>query len=122
MKLPAWFFIIVAILMVGQWGFFMATGAVPELWTEPWRIGFHLAAELATAASLLAGGVGLLRDRPWGKAAGLFAAGLLAYTCIVSPGYFAQLGQWPLVGMFAVLLVLDVLNALTLLRPARANS
>ena len=30
-------------------------------------------------------------------------------TVIVSPGYFAQQGQWPLVFMFAVLLVLDVL-------------
>ncbi len=29
---------------------------------------------------------------------------MVVYSEIVSPGYFAQLGQWPMVGMFAVLL------------------
>ena len=116
MKFAGWFFIIVAVLMAGQWGFFLAAGDVPELRTEPLRIGFHLAAEFASAAALLAGGAGLLRGRPWGRALGLFAAGMLAYTCIVSPGYFAQLGQWPLVGMFAALLALDCLAAVKLIR------
>ncbi len=107
MKFAGWFFVVVAVLMVGQWGLFLAVGAVPELRTEPLRIGFHLAAEFATAACLLAGGLGLLRGKTWAKAIGLLAAGMLAYTCLVSPGYFAQLGQWPLVGMFAALLSLD---------------
>jgi len=31
---------------------------------------------------------------------------MLLYTLIVSPGYFAQKGQWAFVGMFAVILVL----------------
>ena len=97
MKTAAWFFITVSILMVIQWGFFLAVGAVPELQTEPYRIAFHLAAEFATAACLLIAGTALLRGKVWGRASGLFAAGMLAYTSIVSPGYFAQLGQWPLV-------------------------
>jgi hypothetical protein len=41
---------------------------------------------------------------------------MLAYTVIVSPGYFAQQGQWPLAGMFAVLLALDVASVVVLLR------
>jgi hypothetical protein len=47
--------------MFGQWGFFLAMGAVPELRTEPIRVAFHLAAEFATAFSLLTGGIALLR-------------------------------------------------------------
>jgi hypothetical protein len=39
---------------------------------------------------------------------------MLAYTAIVSPGYFAQQGQWPLVGMFAVILALDIVSAIRL--------
>jgi hypothetical protein len=35
---------------------------------------------------------------------------MLTYTVLVSPGYFAQLGQWPLVAMFAVLLILTLVS------------
>jgi hypothetical protein len=37
-------------------------------------------------------------------------------TAVVSPGYFAQQGQWPLVGMFAVLLALAVVSIVKLLQ------
>jgi hypothetical protein len=121
MKFSAWYSILVGLLMLGQWGFFLAVGAVPELSSEPVRLGFHLAAELATAAALIAGGVALLRGKAWGRDLALFAAGMLAYTAIVSPGYFAQLGQYPLVAMFAVLLALDLASAAVLQRKATAS-
>ncbi len=35
----------------------------------------------------------------------LLAAGMLLYSVIVSPGYFAQQEQWGLVGMFAIVLI-----------------
>ncbi len=116
MRFSAWYGMTVGVLMFGQWGFFLAAGQVPELQTEPIRLSFHLAAEFATAAFLLAGGIGLLLGKPWSRPVSLFAAGMLAYTVVVSPGYFAQQGQFPLVGMFALLLVLDVVNVLLLLR------
>lgn len=116
MQFSIWFSIVVGVLMAAQWAFFLVSGAVPELQAEPLRIGFHLAGEALTAFSLILGGVALRQGRPWGKPFALAAAGMLAYTTIVSPGYFAQQGQWPLVGMFAVLLVLDGVNATRLLR------
>ena len=61
MKFSAWFSILVGILMIGQWSFFLAIGAVPETRTEPIALAFHLAAELASAACLIVGGIGLLR-------------------------------------------------------------
>ncbi len=108
MKFAAWYGIVVGLLMIAQWSFFLAAGQVPELKTEPIRLAFHLAAEFATALGLIAGGVALLRRLPWAKTVYLTAAGMLLYS-VVSPGYFAQQGQWAFVGMFAVLLVLALI-------------
>jgi len=102
----------VGLLMAGQWSFFLATGNVPELRTEPVEIGLHLAAELVTAVLLVAGGVGVWREAGWGRSLVLFALGMVAYTEVQSPGYFAARGVWPIVAMFAVLLVGTVVAAL----------
>jgi len=88
---------------------FLITGNVPELQTGPIHIAFHLAGEFTTAALLIAGGFGLLTVRKWGYHVFLLSLGMLLYTIIVSPGYFAQLGQWVFVEMFAVLVILTVL-------------
>jgi hypothetical protein len=84
--------------------------------TEPIRLAFHLAAEAGAALALLISGAALLGGKPWGRTCSLVALGMLMYTVIVSPGYFAQQGQWPLVGMFAVLLVLDLYCLVLILR------
>lgn len=76
--------------------------------TESVRLGFHLAAELVTAIWLVASVAGLLQDRGWGREAGLVAAGLLLYMLIVSPGYFAQSGNWAMAGDFGLLVVIDL--------------
>jgi len=88
-----WYALIVGGLMILQWIFFIATGQVPELQTEPLRIAFHLVAEGMTAILLILSGIGLLRNRRWSRSLCLVAFGSLLYTMIVSPGYFAQLGQ-----------------------------
>ena len=110
MKFTGIFSIVVGALMLGQWAFFIAAGQVPELQTEPYRIGFHLSAEGATALALIVSGIALLNRRTWGRTLSLVAQGMLIYTVIVSPGYFAQQGVWPLVGMFAILLVLTLIS------------
>jgi len=110
MIFAAVFALVVGAGMIGQWLVFLATGQVPELKTEPLRIRFHLAAEFATASALLIGGFALLTDQSWGGQFYLLAAGMLLYTVIVSPGYFAEKGQWAFVGMFAVLLLLALVS------------
>ena len=109
------FALIVGAGMIGQWVFFLATGQVPELKTEPLRIRFHLVAELATAVVLLVGGLALLTDQTWGRCLYLLAMGMLLYTLIVSPGYFAEKGQWAFVGMFAVVFLLALLSVVLVL-------
>lgn len=112
-----WYALVVGALMIAQWVFFIIAGQVPELQTEPLRIAFHLGAEGVTAVLLILAGVGLLRSRRWSRGLGLVAFGSLVYTSIVSPGYFAQLDQWPLVAMFAVVLMLAIVSIMLLMRP-----
>lgn len=99
-----------------QWLFFLATGNVPELETEPLAIGFHLVAELATAVALILAGIGLLRRASRALPVTLLALGMLLYTVINSAGYFAEQGVWIMVGMFGVLLILTLLAAWALVK------
>jgi len=110
MKFPAWCSLSIGTLMLAQWAFFIAAGLVPEIRTEPIALALHLVAEATTALLLITGGIALLRRVAWAPKLLLVANGLLIYTVIVSPGYFAQAGQWLLVGMFGLLLILAVLS------------
>jgi len=89
---------------------------VPEFRTTPWAIGFHMAAELLLALALLITGIATLRLKPWGRKTLLVALGMAIYSEINSPGYFAQLGQWALVVMFAVLLFGAIISVMILLK------
>jgi len=110
MKWVGIYSVAVGVMMVGQWVFFLAMGQVPELQTEPWRIGMHLAAEFITAIGLIFSGLSLIRNRCWGMRGFLVFAGMLVYSVIASPGYFAQQGNWVLVGMFAILLFMTIIS------------
>lgn len=104
MKFPAWYGILVGILMIAQWTVSIAAGGVPEFQTAPWEIVFHLAAEMSTALMLILGGIATIKLVAWGKEILLLGLGMVIYSELVSPGYFAQLGQWVFVIMFVVLL------------------
>ena len=112
---PAVYALVVGLGMIGQWTFFYLQKQIPELVTEPIRIGFHLAGELITAILLVISGAGLLLG--WGAVTWLYPLpiGMLFYTAIVSPGYFAQKGEWGFVWMFAGILALGVISLIILL-------
>jgi len=116
MKFPAWYGISVGTLIILQWIFFLTTGSVPEFQTTPWAIGFHMTAELCLALALLISGIATLRSKSWGEKALLAALGMAIYSEINSPGYFAQLGQWALVAMFALLLFGAVVALMMILK------
>jgi hypothetical protein len=116
MKFSAWYGIIVGFIMIAQWFFFLATGSVPEMQSEPWRIALHLAAEFTTALMLIVSGIATLKSTAWGKKVLLVGLGMVIYSEIVSPGYFAQFGQWALVGTFAVLLFGATVSVMKLLQ------
>jgi hypothetical protein len=63
---------------------------------------------------VILGGIGLLCSWPWASTLYLLATGMLMYTAIVSPGYFAQKGKWIWVLIFAVLIALAIVSILLL--------
>ena len=116
MKFPGIYGIFVGVMMFAQWIFFLASGQVPELQTEPWRIAMHLVAEFITAGGMMLAGWGLLLRKGWAANIYLVFAGMLIYSVIASPGYFAQQGQWGLVAMFGVLLTLVAISTIIVIR------
>ncbi len=110
MVFSALFAIIVGLGMIGQWAASYRSGQIPELVDEPIRIGFHIVAEMITAVALIIGGVGLLLRQSWANPLYLVAVGMLFYTAVVSPGYFAQKGQWTWLIIFTVLIILGLVS------------
>lgn len=96
--------------MIGQWSLSYATNQIPELTTEPIRIWFHIAGEMVTAITLTISGVGLLAHKTWAPNLFLVSTGMLIYTAIVSPGYFAQKGQWIWILIFGVIITISVFS------------
>ena len=87
----------------GRWNIRRGALARPDR-ARP-EIILHLAAELVTAALLVAGGAVLLAGGITGVA--LAGLGMLLYTVIASPGYFIARHQWAPAAMFAVLAILS---------------
>ena len=121
MKFSAWYGILVGFLMIVQWAFSVLAGGVPEFENAPWEIAFHLAAEMSTALMLILGGMAALRSAAWSKQVLLLGLGMVIYSEIVSPGYFAQRNQWAFVAMFALLLFGAALAATQLLKRNRID-
>jgi peptidoglycan/LPS O-acetylase OafA/YrhL len=109
-----WYLATVPILigagMLGFWVAAIVTHRVPEIESGGIEIRFHIAAETVTGLVLVAGGLAALIDPSSGWAIALSAVGLgmLMYTLIVSPGYYAERREWPLVWMFAVIWALTI--------------
>lgn len=107
-KSSAIYALAIGLMMIGMWSFFLASGQVPELEERPVEIVFHLTVEFTTAAVLVAAGAAALCRRRWGVVLQLFGFGMLTYTLMLSPGYYAQLGQGAFVAMFAVLFLVTL--------------
>jgi hypothetical protein len=112
MNFAAIYAVVVGLAMIGQWSLLYLAKQIPELETEPIRIRFHIAGEMITAICLIMGGWGLLAGVSWGRQLYPVAMGMLFYTVIVSPGYFAQKGDWKWLGIFGVIIVLGVVSLL----------
>jgi len=115
-RITAAYGIIVGVMMIAQWTGFVIMGQVEELESEPTRIAFHLAAEFGTAIALIIGSVSLAKRLSWGYPAFLVSQGMLAYTIIISPGYFAQDGEMLFVGMFVVLWIMTAAIVVTAIK------
>ena len=106
--------IAVAVFMAGFWGFLVATGQA-ELKERPWDMRLHLAAEFTTAFLLVLSGAGSFLGLSGIPILAPVALGMLLYTVVSSPGFYAGKDNWPMVGMFAILGVLTAAAILGLL-------
>jgi len=50
--------LLIGVAILGLWRLFYATEQIPELATDPYEIGYHLAAETPTALALITAGAG----------------------------------------------------------------
>ncbi|MEW6011320.1 hypothetical protein HYG87_06830 [Methanobacterium alkalithermotolerans] len=101
--------IFIGSLMIVMWAFFLLSGMVPEFTTRPAEIVLHLIAEFSTAILLTIAGISLLYKKRSGYNLNLIGLGMLIYTLILSPGYYIQKGEWFMVGLFALLLILSII-------------
>jgi hypothetical protein len=108
-SIAAIYSILIGIAMIGMWTVLLGTGQVPEIDTEPIYLSYHLIAEFGTAAALLIGGFGLFTNRKWGLKAYLVSMGMLLYAVLIAGGYYAQKGEWPMIGMFTIFIVLTAI-------------
>lgn len=124
-RVQATYVILVGVVMIGFWTMLYVREQIPELSTAPYEIGYHLVAELVTAIALVGAGIGLVRGHGWSQRLYPVALGMLLYTVVNSAGYYAQLGDIAMVGMFTVLtvttLVLLVEYVVTGARTAKAD-
>jgi hypothetical protein len=104
------FAIFVGLGMIVQWTVSYVAGQIPELETEPIRIGFHVAAEMVTALALIVSGIGSLYGAPWTRTLYPLSIGMLLYTSVASPGYFAQRGKPAWVFLFGALVLLALVS------------
>jgi len=105
--------ILIGASIIGMWTMLYVTGSIPEFNTEPIRIGMHIIAEITTGIILIFGAYGLLNNRKWGYNIYLISMGMLIYTLIVSPGYYAEKGNYFFVGMFAIILFFTIMFVVT---------
>ena len=114
MELGDWYLTIVPVLigvgMLGFWIFAVATRRVSEIESGGVEIRFHIAAEVATGLVLIVGGLAVLTDEdaPSTIFLSAFGLGMLAYTLIVSPGYFVERRDARMAWMFAGFWVLMI--------------
>lgn len=118
MRAIGWSLLVVGVAIAAMWTLLLVTAQVAEVDAGRVDIWFHLAAELATAGVLIAAGTALLRRSRHGRSLAAVAVGALAYTTVNSPGYYAEAGEWAVVGLFMVLLILAITMAAALVRGA----
>ena len=109
MLFPAVYALAVGLLMLLQWVWTFAAGRIPDP-DEPYsgrgkrELTFHFVAEAFSAVALLVSGASILCNAVWSSWLFPMSVGMLLYTLINSPGYFAERREWKIVAGFGLLL------------------
>lgn len=98
------FSLVIGAVIPAFWILAVGRGEVPEIAEGKKEIWFHIAAEVTTGLVLIVGGVATwaTNGSPWTEPVCYLGLGLLTYTAMVSPGYYVDRKEWPMVAMFGV--------------------
>ncbi len=113
-RAAAIFSIAMGLMMLGTWAFLLLADQFPQVRTLPLQTGYLLTAEFLTAAALVAGGYGILSNRPWAFALLLVAIGELIYCTIRFAGELGQGGSLPGLVFFTMVALGGLVFALLL--------
>lgn len=102
--------ILIGLGMLGFWAVAVTNRRVPEIDSGGIEIWFHIAAEVVTGVVLIFGGIAVLIDGepPLTVVLSSLGLGMLVYTLVVSPGYYVERRDAPLVWMFAGFWILTI--------------
>ncbi len=114
-KIVTVYSLLIGTSMIILWALLFFSHQIIELNTEPIRILMHITGEIITASLLIIGSIAYTKNKKIGARVLLLAHGMLFYTAIVSPGYYAQLGNIPMVIMFAIITVFTSINIIYLI-------
>lgn len=106
------FAMIVGFIIILWWAWLLVTDDVPDLYTRPVAMWFHIAGEVTTAAILIIAGYGMLAATTWARKLYLVATGMLLLVVIHAVAWYGSHGDFPMVVLFCILAVLAVFFAL----------
>jgi hypothetical protein len=108
MEFITFFLISVGVSIFVFWIYAIIYGKIPELKYEPIRVYFHIIAEIGTAILLLTSGYFLIVDHKFSSHILYLGMGMLLYSLIASFGYYFQKRNWIFIGLFTLLLSLEI--------------
>lgn len=103
-KVAAVYSIVIGISVLAMWSMTILTGGIKE---GPIEIFFHLVSEFLMAILLLIGGIGLIRDKMYGRKIFLISNGMLLYSVLNAAGYFGQGGNMAMVILFFAIFMIS---------------
>jgi len=100
MLFVSWFCGILGTGIIMFWIIMLLIGQIQERKTEPLRLVFHILAEIITGIVLILSALSLIVIGTIVKPLFFFSMGMLIYTLLASPGYFAHKRKWIIVALF----------------------
>lgn len=101
-KAAAFYSIFIGISVMGMWCMILLSNGTTEGLIE---IFFHLFSEFLMAVLLLLGGIGLLKERNYGKTVFFISNGMLVYSVLNAAGHYGQRGSFIMTGMFMLFFI-----------------
>jgi len=103
-RFSAIYSIFIGISVLGMWSMIILTGGITEGLIE---ISFHLFSEFLMSILLIIGGIGLLRNKVYGKNIFLISNSMLIYSVLNAAGYYGEKSDFIMLFMFLAFFIIS---------------